>query len=113
MKHPADDAEFALREALRKIIRPIVLGQLRACRYEHPQWLTKGSGFIASAEKRIVNDLISRGSTLRLMAALAAHLPVASLPDEAVVADCGSRRSGWVQLSLRAETVPSVFHHQV
>lgn len=87
MKVPKTDAEYGLRAAMRLIIRPIVLGQLRALRHEHPEMLT-GAG-IASAEKRIVNDLISRGASLRLMAVLAAHQPVAGSPEGAVGLSCG------------------------
>jgi hypothetical protein len=54
--------------ALVRIIRPIVRGQLRSFIADHPGALEKR--WVASIEKRITNDLLSRGSALRLGAAL-------------------------------------------
>lgn len=88
MKPPRDDAEYRLRKAMGAIIRPIVMGQLRACRKEHPHFIT-GAG-IASIEKRIINDLLSRGSFLRLRAVLCAcETSAEDRPGEAVVHHCG------------------------
>jgi len=67
---------------LAHIIRPIVSGQLRSFLADHPGALQKR--WIASIEKRITNDLLSRGSILRLEAALCRPKSAAP-PDDALV----------------------------
>jgi len=56
------------KESLKTIIQPIVRGQLMDFIKKHPEAIHKH--WLASIEKRIVNDLLSRGSRLRLRAAL-------------------------------------------
>jgi len=46
------------------IIRPIITGQLKSFISDHPEALSKR--WISSIEKRITNDLLSRGAVLRL-----------------------------------------------
>lgn len=46
------------------IIRPIITGQLRSFISDHPEGLSRK--WISSIEKRITNDLLSRGAVLRL-----------------------------------------------
>jgi len=87
MRPPKTDAEKKVRDALSSIIRPIVLGQLRACRKDHPEMISPAG--IASAEKRITNDLLSRAVWLRLRAVLCGYEPLLESSGDERGSRCG------------------------
>lgn len=73
-----------MTSALRKIIEPIVRGQLRSFIMAHPE-AGLHKKWIVSIEKRITNDILSGDSALRLRAALCAD-------------SCGESRDGGLAL---------------
>lgn len=66
-----------MTDALEKIFRPIVEGQLRSYVADHPEVLaglrgskgTKHRAFVASVSKRILGDLLCAQTRMRLAAA--------------------------------------------
>lgn len=85
MRPALTEQEAAVRKAVQAIIRPIVIGQLKAFCSDHPEALHPK--WVASIEKRITNDLLSGGSRLRLRSALCGELR----PQEPAMDGCGCK----------------------
>lgn len=94
--------------ALESIIRPIVAGQLRSFLADHPGALDKR--WLSLVEKRISNDLLSRGSVLRLRAALCAAR-VHEQPEDA--SGFTATEASAIGVAGRHCADRSISHHQV
>jgi hypothetical protein len=90
-------------EALEKIIRPIVEGQIRGFLKEHPalieavDWYKprtdKATTFVNSLSKRIVRDLVCGTSSARMMEALLEWR--AAAPQKSAVEVLAAADGGW------------------